>query len=63
MKGFWDTGRNSWNAQAYTTLYNDVYAAIKAVRPDAEVGGPYAPLDARGPSDQCRPLACPWIVR
>jgi hypothetical protein len=50
MKGFWDTATTSWNAQAYTTLYNDVYAAIKVVRPDAEVGGPYAPLDARDPS-------------
>jgi hypothetical protein len=55
MKGFWDTDKNSWNAEAYTTLYNDVYAAIKAVRPDAEVGGPYAPLDARVLSDTTEP--------
>lgn len=27
--------------QAYTTLYNDVYYAVKAVRPDAQLGGPY----------------------
>ena len=46
MKGFWDTATNSWNVQAYTELYNDVYAAIKAVRPDARIGGPYAPLAA-----------------
>jgi hypothetical protein len=46
MKGFWDTATNSWDVQAYTTLYNDVYAAIKAVRPDARIGGPYAPLAA-----------------
>ena len=26
---------------AYTTLYNDVYEAVKAVRPDARLGGPY----------------------
>ena len=50
MKGFWDTATNSWNVQAYTTLYNDVYAAIKAVRPDARIGGPYAPLAATNSS-------------
>lgn len=55
MKGFWNTTTNSWNAEAYTTLYNDVYAAIMAVRPDAEVGGPYAPLDARDPSTTADP--------
>ena len=36
MKGFWDTATNSWNVQEYTTLYNDVYAAIKAVRAPSE---------------------------
>lgn len=46
LKGFWDTTTNGWNAEAYTTMYNAVYAAIKAVRPDAEVGGPYVPLGA-----------------
>jgi hypothetical protein len=46
MKGFWDTATNSWDVQAYTTLYNDVYAAIKAVRPDARIGGPSAPRAA-----------------
>jgi hypothetical protein len=59
MKGFWDTATNSWNVQAYTTLYNDVYASIKAVRPRAKVGGPYAPLDAGDPST----IADPSSVR
>lgn len=35
LKGF------NGNYQAYTTLYNDVYDAVKAVRPDAKLGGPY----------------------
>ncbi len=35
LKGF-----NS-NYQAYAVLYNDVYDAVKAVRPDAKLGGPY----------------------
>lgn len=46
MKGFWDAGAGRWNAQAYTTLYNEVWRAIKAVRPDARVGGPYVVLDS-----------------
>ncbi|HTZ09489.1 MAG TPA: hypothetical protein VMB72_10470, partial [Acidimicrobiales bacterium] len=56
MKGYWDSATDDWNAAGYTTMYNDVYRAIKAVRPDALVGGPYAPLgaetaqDASGPS-------------
>jgi hypothetical protein len=35
LKGF------NGDYQAYTTLYNDVYNAVKAVRPDAQLGGPY----------------------
>ena len=46
MKGFWDDSTNTWNYQAYTTMYNDVYIAIKTVRPDAQIGGPYAPVGA-----------------
>jgi hypothetical protein len=46
LKGFWDSSTNSWDVEGYTTLYNDVYSAIKAVRPDAQVGGPYAPAGA-----------------
>lgn len=50
--GFWGTalpgvkhGRvGNWDVAHYTTLYNDVYAAIKRVRPDALVGGPYVPV-------------------
>src|SRR6185312_5654031 len=40
MKGFYT--KDGWNYRAYTSMYNDVYRAIKAVRPDAQVGGPYA---------------------
>jgi hypothetical protein len=46
MKGFWNTSANTWDYQDYTTMYNDVYRAIKAVRPDALIGGPYAPVGA-----------------
>jgi hypothetical protein len=44
MRGFIEPHTTIWNGPAYTSMYNDVYQAIKAVRPDAEVGGPYAPL-------------------
>jgi hypothetical protein len=43
LKGFWNKAANDWNIQGYTAMYNDVYVAIKRVRPDALVGGPYAP--------------------
>ncbi len=46
MKGFWNSATNTWDYQGYTTMYNDVYRAIKAVRPDAQIGGPYAPVGA-----------------
>jgi hypothetical protein len=44
LKGFWNRKTNDWNIQGYTAMYNDVYKAIKRVRPDALVGGPYAPM-------------------
>jgi len=41
MHGFWNPATRSYDMQSYDTFYNDVYTAIKAVRPDALVGGPY----------------------
>src|SRR6266516_7630542 len=41
LKGFWDKAAKDWKIQGYTAMYNDVYMAIKRVRPDAQVGGPY----------------------
>jgi hypothetical protein len=46
LKGF------NGNYQAYTTLYNDVYDAVKAVRPDAKLGGPYLSVLPLNPEDQ-----------
>jgi hypothetical protein len=43
FKGFWNNATQRWEYGEYTTMYNDVYTAIKRVRPDALVGGPYAP--------------------
>jgi hypothetical protein len=43
LKGFWNSVSNTYAIGMYTNLYNQVYTAIKQVRPDALVGGPYAP--------------------
>lgn len=41
MKGFWNNKANRWDYEGYTKMYNAVYTAIKQVRPDAKIGGPY----------------------
>jgi len=46
MKGFHDARRNTWDIAAYTRMYNKVYRAVKSARPDAQVGGPYMPIDS-----------------
>jgi len=48
MKGFWDIPRNRWNHEAYTDLYNKVWTAVKLVRPDIKIGGPYVVLGSYG---------------
>ena len=46
LKGFYDPLTNRWDAAAYTELYNQVYDAVKAARPDALIGGPYVVMDS-----------------
>jgi hypothetical protein len=54
MKGMFNRDLHRWNYEGYTDLYNQVWDAIKAVRPDAQVGGPYVVADiypvGRGPA-------------
>jgi len=45
FKGFYNTRLNRWDYEDYTTFYNDVYAALKSVSPNVQVGGPYMPMD------------------
>ena len=45
LKGFYNNALNRWDYEGYTTLYNKVYDAVKAVRPDAQLGGPYVVVD------------------
>jgi hypothetical protein len=65
LKGFYDSTTNAWDAAAFTTFYNAVYDAVKQVRPDAQVGGPYVVLssgaDAAAMSDPST-VAGPWGV-
>ncbi|MHB8505023.1 MAG: hypothetical protein ACYDEN_04790, partial [Acidimicrobiales bacterium] len=44
LRHFYLRTSHRWDYQAYTALYNEVYAAVKAVRPTAQIGGPYAAL-------------------
>lgn len=54
LKGFWNDSKNRWDYEGYTTLYNKVYHAVKEVRPDAKIGGPYVvvPSSSHYPDSQ-----------
>ncbi len=52
FKGFYDS-TGGLDYKNYTTMYNDVYTAIKKVRPDAVVGGPYLPFSAYTAPNSC----------
>jgi hypothetical protein len=61
MKGFFNNSLNRWNYEGYTTLYNKVWTKVKAVRPDAKIGGPYVVVDSYG-GGQSHPsqVSGPW---
>ncbi len=61
LKGMWCTApgadpaianQNRWDYVRYTTLYNAVYDAVKSVRSDAQLGGPYVVMDSGGNASQ-----------
>jgi hypothetical protein len=63
LKGFYHAGENRWDYEGYTELYNKVYTAVKAVRPDVQVGGPYAVLTSLDPgSPDSSDVSGPWGV-
>jgi hypothetical protein len=49
LKGFWRPTLRRYDYEGYTELYNRVYDAVKAVRPDARIGGPYAVITSYSP--------------
>jgi hypothetical protein len=49
LKGFWRPSEHRYDYEGYTELYNQVYDAIKAVRPDAQIGGPYPVITSWSP--------------
>jgi hypothetical protein len=62
LKGFWDEGKGRWDYEGYTELYNQVYRAVKEVRPDVLVGGPYVVLISLEPGtrDASSTVTGPW---
>ncbi|HEX6469851.1 MAG TPA: xylan 1,4-beta-xylosidase [Streptosporangiaceae bacterium] len=60
FKGFYNNTLNRWDYERYTALYNQVYAALKAVRPDAKVGGPYMVMNSYAPGRPPTAVAGPW---
>jgi hypothetical protein len=63
MKGFYSNDENRWDYEAYTEFYNKVYKAVKAVRPDVQIGGPYVVLSSLDPgSPDSSDVSGPWGV-
>jgi hypothetical protein len=51
FKGLWDHASGTWDIARYTTLYNAVYDALKAVDPRIAVGGPYLNVGGTGSAE------------
>jgi hypothetical protein len=64
LKGFYRASLHRYDYEGYTNLYNQVYDAVKAVRPDAKIGGPYVVISSWSrhvtPSDARSPLGGPY---
>ena len=50
-KGYWNKATDNWDYVRFTNFYNAVYDAVKSVRPDTQIGGPYYPFDGPKPRD------------
>jgi hypothetical protein len=62
LKGFYNQAENRWDYEGYTEFYNQVYRAVKAVRSDIQVGGPYVVLTSldTGTTDASDQVTGPW---
>ena len=48
FKGLWNASKNAWDYERYTSMYNKIYTKVKAVRPDALIGGFYQVVPGDG---------------
>lgn len=65
FKGMWDSARNRFDLARYENLFDAVARAVRAVRPDALLGGPYVPVQVwSSAATMSNPsaLAGPWGV-
>lgn len=61
LKGFYHRDENRWDYEGYTELYNQVYTAVKSVRPEVQVGGPYPVMSSVPPdSPDASDIQGPW---
>lgn len=60
FKGFFDNSTQNWDAPGYTTMYNGVHDALKAVNPSIQVGGPYTDMGIGTNAPGVSPLKGPW---
>lgn len=60
FKGLFNNTLNRWNYEDYTSLYNQVYAALKAVNPDIKVGGPYMVMNSYSPDRRPSAVRGAW---
>jgi hypothetical protein len=51
FKGLWDHASGTWDVARYTSLYNAVYDALKAVNRRIAVGGPYLNVAGTGSAE------------
>jgi hypothetical protein len=64
FKGYrsWDGDVETKDMERFTTMYNAVYNAVKSVRPDANIGGPYMPMGGRDVSADDREDVEYWLM-
>ena len=58
FKGYWIKGGR--DVERFTVMYNAVYDAVKAARPEAKIGGPYLAMGGRNVSANDRQVIDYW---
>lgn len=63
FKGYrsWDNVVETKNMESFNKMYNAVYNAIREVRPDAKIGGPYIPMEGRDPGTHEHEVIGNWL--